>query len=104
MPTPEENYILIVHGTWSAPTAEGTKWYQKGGAFAETLAARLEGTPLAGAVWRSCCNKATDFSWSGDNAHGARLKAAKALCEEILSIRAADPNARIHFIAHSHGG
>jgi hypothetical protein len=100
----EKHYLLIIHGTWSTPTPESTKWHQKGGAFADALAQRLEGTPLAGAVWRSCGGTATEFYWTGDNTHGARVNAAKALYKEILSIRATDPTARIHFIAHSHGG
>jgi hypothetical protein len=101
----ETHYVLIIHGTWNAPAStEGAKWYQKAGAFAEALASRLAGTPLAGAVWRSSKGRLTDFSWSGDNTHDARLNAATALCGEILSIRASDPTARIHLVAHSHGG
>lgn len=104
MSVAEMHYVLIVHGTWNAPEAGETKWYQKGGAFAQALAQRLESTALAGAVWRNCAGKPTDFSWCGDNTHECRLEAADRLYEEILGIQDVDETARIHIVAHSHGG
>jgi hypothetical protein len=104
MSTPETHYILIVHGTWAPPKPGVIKWYQKCGEFARDLAQRLEDTAAAGSVWRSCAGDPTDYSWSGSNTHVARLTAAKCLCDRITTIRNNDETARIHIIAHSHGG
>jgi hypothetical protein len=100
----ETHYVMLIHGTWNSPTPGEVKWYESGGAFAKKLARRLEGSPLAGAVWRRCCGNGCNFSWSGDNTHDARLEAAEKLSATLLGIRVADPKARIHLVAHSHGG
>lgn len=47
--------------------------------------------------------KVTRFSWSGENHHLGRAAGAVALLDHIHS-RAWDPNQRILFFGHSHGG
>jgi len=60
-------------------------------------------------VWRRCCGKEIAFKWGGDNTrddntHEAREEGAEKLCSLLLDMRQSDPEARIHLIAHSHGG
>lgn len=94
------HFIFLIHGTWGR---DSDGWYRPsstGKRFADRLAARLEGTPLAGAVWRDI----EVFEWSGDNTHAARLEAADQLTDLLFTIRKHDPRTRFHFVAHSHGG
>ena len=44
------------------------------------------------------------FHWDGTNTHAGRLAAARKLSEIFLFITMTDPLARIHCVAHSHGG
>ncbi|GJP38209.1 hypothetical protein CLOM_g22676 [Closterium sp. NIES-68] len=44
------------------------------------------------------------FHWSGQNTHDSRVAAGKALAQLINAIGKADPSARVHIVAHSHGG
>jgi hypothetical protein len=104
----EKHYVLVVHGTWNSPQ-EGTRlWYQLNDAdpqnFCSQLNARLEEFGLGGSVWRPLNGEPTDFSWSGANRHEDRIVAARQLAKRIVEIATADPSARIHIVAHSHGG
>ncbi|CAI5983076.1 unnamed protein product [Closterium sp. NIES-65] len=44
------------------------------------------------------------FFWDGSNTHEGRVKAAEKLARLLDLIARRDPSARIHVIAHSHGG
>lgn len=60
---------------------------------------------MHGSLWRQEHLVDGDiFSWSGDNDHDERLKAGRKLCDHIVTVTSRDPKARVHFIAHSHGG
>lgn len=99
------HYVLIVHGTFAAPKKGVESWYYPSASdsnFCDDLKKRLAGTPLEGSLWRSYGDRY--WHWSGDNDHFARKDAAKSLKEEIDQIIQRDPTARIHLIAHSHGG
>ena len=109
MPTSgERHYVLVVHGTWNPPQEGERLWYQLNDSdpqnFCSQLNARLEEFGLGGAVWRTLNGKPTDFSWSGANRHEDRIIAAKQLAKRIVEITTADPMARVHLVAHSHGG
>src|SRR4051812_36887337 len=99
----ETHYILLIHGTWSAPENE-IRWYQKNGTFANALSDALKDTTLANAVWKDCRGEPTEYFWTGENTHAARIAAAHKLKDRMLSIRVGDSSARIHLIGHSHGG
>jgi hypothetical protein len=103
----ENHYIILVHGTFAQRKDAQPVWYFDDGAkdnFCKKLSCLLVGTELEGAVWRKCRVADWPFVWSGMNTHEARLKAAKDLYSLIKEIVVADQNARLHFVAHSHGG
>jgi hypothetical protein len=109
MAAPEEtHYVLIVHGTWNPPHEGQRLWYQLDDAdsqnFCTKLNSALEYFGMEGAVWRSLNGKVTEFGWSGANRHEDRIAAARQLAKRIVEITTADPTARIHLVAHSHGG
>jgi len=103
---------LIIHGTF----AEGEKWWRLGAegedTFADKLEAALARRGLAWTVWRPALGKGLgyeDFSWTGRNRHGDRMKAAKklrrglaALAEKVGATRG-DP-ITVNLVAHSNGG
>ncbi|CAI5534835.1 unnamed protein product, partial [Closterium sp. Naga37s-1] len=167
----ETDYVVVVHGTFDAPPADGARtWYQPPAPgeknFCAKMGALLARGPIgAGSVWRAI-PRATDsqgaesqgaashddvaeahergsqggqsqgaasqmgqmqgdaasqeggqswqrmmdgdvpypFFWDGSNTHEARLKAAEKLARLFDLIARSDPSARIHVIAHSHGG
>lgn len=104
----EKHYVLVVHGTWNPPREGERLWYQLNDAdpqnFCSQLNTRLEEFGLGGAVWRTLNGEPTDFGWSGANRHEDRIIAAKQLAKRIVEIATADPTARIHLVARSHGG
>src|ERR1700730_14886106 len=102
------DYILVIHGTWNAPDAGQLKWLQldpnNPGNFCYRLDWALASGPLHDSVWRQCPGNEVTFNWGGDNSHPAREVGAKDLCLRLWKMRQSDPRARIHIIAHSHGG
>jgi len=124
-----EHYVLLIHGTWgvrdpdknggaqytcTVPKDKKAKekwqpyWWQRtnetGRTFADRLAKDLENTELSGAVWRDI-DIGKEFSWwPCGNEHQDRLNAGKKLADYISQISKKKPNAKIHLIAHSHGG
>jgi hypothetical protein len=106
------HYVLVIHGTWNAPVKGSIAWYQLDEGdpdnFCAKLSAILAGGPLANSLWRKIPGtaglEANRFSWSGDNSHAARIQGAEDLANHIQSLISRDPRARLHFIAHSHGG
>ena len=109
---PDTHYVLIVHGTWNSYDKHSSllqeKWYWatdvSARVFVNHLRERLRGTPLENAVWRHVQGLEWPFSWNGQNSHEARLVAARELAQQIIHIVTVDPTARLHFVAHSHGG
>ncbi|CAI5475241.1 unnamed protein product [Closterium sp. Yama58-4] len=146
----ETDYVIVVHGTFDAPPADGARtWYQPPAPgeqnFCAKMGALLARGPIgAGSVWREI-PRATNsqgaesqggasqrgsqsqgaaasqeggqswqrmmdgdvpypFFWDGTNTHEGRLKAAEKLARLFDLIASRDPSARIHVIAHSHGG
>lgn len=103
----DNHYVLVVHGTWAAPKGDEQPWYgryRRKGNFCWELERRLQGTALEGAVWRSQPRDAPYWSWDGENDHVQRLRAADRLAREFERIVDNDPEARLHVVAHSHGG
>lgn len=106
--TVENHYVLVIHGTFNAPSPGERKWYQPAdasGNFCSRLQERLTRVmpEMQGAVWRTF-DAETSFRWSGANDHRERLRAAYRLYETFTQIIKSDRNARIHVVAHSHGG
>jgi hypothetical protein len=102
------DYILVIHGTWNAPEDGQLKWFQLDPKnpqnFCYRLNQALASGPLHDSVWRQCPGTEVAFKWSGDNTHEARKEGAEKLCSLLLAMRQSDAAARIHIIAHSHGG
>ena len=91
------HYIFVIHGTFNAPEDGKVKWYQAGSEFFNKVTDNINNLGLLNAKTKS-------FYWSGENDHSERLKAAKDLFLEFDTIINQNKNARIHAIAHSHGG
>ncbi|CAI5468177.1 unnamed protein product [Closterium sp. Yama58-4] len=123
--TRETHYVIVVHGTFDAPPSDGTHtWYQPAVPgkhnFCSKIGALLARGPLgADSVWRklpagcAAAGRAAGgrqgaapypFHWDGTNTHKGRVEAAEKLALLITDIACSDPAARIHIIAHSHGG
>lgn len=102
------DYVLIVHGTFDGPKAGETKWYQPDDTNPSNFCSRLnDALQKSGAdrwVWRKQRTREVRFSWSGANNHEERIAAGRRLFEKLREIERADGAARIHFVAHSHGG
>jgi hypothetical protein len=102
------DYVLVIHGTWNSPTEGQLKWFQLDPNDPENFCYRLNqqlaSGPLQDSVWRPCSGTEITFQWSGDNTHEAREEGARELCTLLRKMRSADPEARLHLIAHSHGG
>ncbi len=100
----DTHYIVFVHGTWATHDGEKRPWYglnkEDPNSFAASLHRLLEKGQLGDARW----GEDTVYTWSGENSHDARLQAGRELCQVLLSIIKKDGSARIHLIAHSHGG
>ena len=107
-PLEETHYVLLIHGTFAAPAPDKVNWYQEGEAsvstFGQRLNEHLDRAGIGPAALRRCAGVTTEFAWSGDNTHEARLQGGEKLFEKIDQLVRADPTARIHLVAHSHGG
>jgi hypothetical protein len=81
--------VVLVHGT-----------------FARTASWTHTDSPLASAAKRALGNGASTrtFEWSGRNSHAARLTAGAELARYLRVLKADNPRALIHVVAHSHGG
>ncbi len=103
----DTHYVWIIHGTFNPPEPGTVKWFETGRngvtTFCDALSERLMGTPLQGAVWRMP-HGPTVFAWSGQNDHAERVAAGMKLASEMLEVVKRDPTARVHLVAHSHGG
>lgn len=106
-PPAETHYVWVIHGTFNSPEPGTVKWFESGrdgvATFCDALSERLRGTPLEGSVWRLPHGPRL-FSWSGQNDHADRVVAGLKLASEMIGVANRDPTARIHLVAHSHGG
>ncbi|CAI6009453.1 unnamed protein product, partial [Closterium sp. NIES-65] len=113
----ETHYVIVVHGTFDAPPVDGSRtWYQPAAPgeinFCSKIDARLAEGPLGGGcVWRELPVEPParlripyPFHWDGTNTHEGRIDASHKLARLLDLIANGDPSARIHVIAHSHGG
>src|SRR5262249_46062756 len=78
----EHHYVLIIHGTFSAPRPGVPSWYLPGSGaiFTKALQNELDHVSwMREAVWRNFDE--TKFTWSGANDHLARMSAAAELAE-----------------------
>ncbi|MBR0777768.1 hypothetical protein JQ625_23280 [Bradyrhizobium diazoefficiens] len=101
-------YVIVVHGTWNPPQEGKRRWYQVNEAdpdnFCTRLNERLAELGFGRPVGRSLDKRTIEFAWTGANNHDARMEAARRLHALIKDIADQDASARIHLIAHSHGG
>jgi hypothetical protein len=95
-PTPSEQTVVLVHGTFSDSSSDvGHHWWQLGSRTAEELEKRLPGNvklPAEGHV----------FHWSGENSERERIKAAGDLLQYLQELE--QSGRPYHLIGHSHGG
>ncbi|GAQ81092.1 hypothetical protein KFL_000700290 [Klebsormidium nitens] len=117
-PAEETHYVLVIHGTFSQPKKKGlATWFHpdpnKGSDnFCARLAVRLSGGHFGEeSVWRALPDPELlpngvryPFYWDGSNTDEGRKEGAWQLAKLIRHIANRDPSARIHLIAHSHGG
>jgi alpha/beta hydrolase family protein DUF900 len=96
--------VLLVHGTWAAPTPGLAQWYQPGDAecFPQRLNTALARQGSSARCWAHCSGKLPLFSWSGDNSWLARSAAAARLRNHLRILQ--DQGWQCHIVAHSHGG
>ena len=103
----ENTYVLVIHGTWNPPVEGSKTWHQldagNSANFCDRLNNSLARLGVGRPVWAHPSNQEFHFSWSGDNSHEARIRAADDLVAVIHEIEGLDPDARIHLVAHSHG-
>jgi hypothetical protein len=121
--TPKET-VIIVHGTWAAPSWAGSpadspllsshepnappKWYEIVGdhatesSFVVKLdeALRLRGSHAR--CWAHCNDRKKIFHWSGENNWAKRTEAAYNLRDYVYKLW--EEGWRCHLVAHSHGG
>lgn len=81
--------VILIHGTW----AQDATWCQYGSGCRQSLM-RVLGKNTLFSV----------FEWSAKNSADQRLSSAEALSSHIQDLRSKFPAARLHVIAHSHGG
>ncbi|CAI7831228.1 unnamed protein product, partial [Closterium sp. NIES-53] len=104
----ENHYVIVIHGTFDAPPPGGAPtWYQPPPAGEQNFCRKLSRLLALGpigqdAVWRDLPCSALPgipypFHWDGSNTHAGRVTAAMKIAQN-------DPAARIHLVAHSHGG
>ena len=105
-------YVIIVHGT-KLGTAQSSWWKRESAGefpFCRRLSERLLSVELPYQVWQSVEDLGiSEFEWSGENTHGARLDAGRRLGSYITSLhKSALSKAKkvpvFCLIGHSHGG
>jgi hypothetical protein len=112
MENPAKETIIIVHGTWAAPTDDQQPdqlcWYQIPAEgqnkpnFVSKLNKALERRGSPARCWAHCKDNSEIFSWTGENAWIDRTRAASSLAAEINKLQA--DGWKCHVVAHSHGG
>lgn len=85
-----KNILILVHGTF----ATRAKWVEPNSSLAMELVNELgENDTLLESV-----------RWSGKNSQGERIIAARKLRSRISTLLRKHPGAKVHIVAHSHGG
>lgn len=108
MEAAEKETVIIVHGTWAAPEAGMTRWYQPACSipienhFVSKLDGALAERESSARCWAHCPDNQHIFHWTGENDWIARTHAASALKDYVIALVKA--GWRCHIIAHSHGG
>jgi hypothetical protein len=104
----DTHYVVVVHGTWNPPDPVNPTWHQLNeeddSNFCTKLNDALEEKGLGRAIGRELDGQTIQFAWSGRNRHSDRMEAGIKLAELLGAIEEHDPAARIHIVAHSHGG
>jgi hypothetical protein len=106
----EHHYIILVHGTFNRPKNGKPHWSVYDEKNPENFARRLDDLLGGTSLGQSSENdsqgtrKILTFSWCSHNSHDCRVQAGKKLFHLIRDITKEDPDARIHFVGHSHGG
>src|SRR5690242_15326641 len=99
-PSPANETVIVVHGTFAKPGTEGgASWWERGGNFCGQLDRTLEEYGSCARCW---AHQGACFSWSGENSLAARAKAASELRAYIH--RVIKQGWTCHVVAHSHGG
>jgi hypothetical protein len=101
---PETPYVQVIHGTWNPPVDGQQMWYQLHDDeinFCHQLNNCFDELRFGAPVWRP--GGPASFKWSGANQHEDRVEGGKALVKQWRALLDADPHARIHIVAHSHG-
>ncbi|GAQ81084.1 hypothetical protein KFL_000700210 [Klebsormidium nitens] len=117
-PADETHYVLVIHGTFAQPKLKGrVNWFhpdpeKASDNFCTRIAVQLScGHFGEDAVWRALPDPELlpsgvnyPFYWDGSNTDEGRKNGAWQLAKLIRHIANRDPSARIHLVAHSHGG
>src|SRR4029078_1301069 len=82
------DFVVLLHGTFASKAG----WLNPDRPLSKALRDKVPGIDVV------------PFRWSGANRHSARLAAAARLAELVSEIGARHKSARVHFVAHSHGG
>jgi hypothetical protein len=108
MTEPAKETVIIVHGTWAAPTPGATQWYQPvdgnpaDQGFVNKLDVALRECGSSARCWAHCADGNPIFEWSGKNDWIERTRAASALAAYVAKLR--NEGWQCHIVAHSHGG
>jgi Alpha/beta hydrolase of unknown function (DUF900) len=105
---PDTHYVVVIHGTWNPPDPVNPTWHQLNekdpNNFCTKLNNALERKGLGRAIGRELDGQIIQFAWSARNRHPDRVEAGVKLAMLLDTIEKHDPTARIHIVAHSHGG
>lgn len=100
--------VIVVHGTWAAPTADGPRWWQPADdaapseGFITNLDIKLKQRGSAARCWAHCKDGGEIFYWTGENSWVDRAKAASAFRTYLQKLQ--NDGWTCHIVAHSHGG
>lgn len=98
--------VLLVHGTFANKgNRELVDWWRPGSAFCRDLDARLLAHGSPAKCWAEpALRERRCFAWSGYNSEQERLKAGRALANQLATLERDDAIGRYHVVSHSHGG
>jgi hypothetical protein len=101
---PSKETIILVHGTFAAPTDGVLRWYQHSeeNNFVKKLDDALEKLDSTARCWKHIEGGQKIFSWSGNNSWIDRMQASKQLYDELKELTSR--GWRAHLVCHSHGG
>src|ERR1700719_1207703 len=92
-----DEIVVVVHGTF----AENAAWWQPEGTFCRLLDAKLARLGSEARCWSA---GHPHFRWSGLNSETARREASFRLAQYLAELSLRTNGAKIHLVAHSHGG